>query len=77
MNIKSIGEVSVIRLKHKGTELNMECIIPAVYGDFPKPQPSNIALIEFTDTTEIETMIRMLERFKEDAIAAMGRWYPI
>ena len=74
MNIKGYGEVSAIRLKHNGCEMNMEHIMPIVYKENATVNPSTIAFLEFKDTMEIEMMIYMLNEFKQVCIRGMGKW---
>ena len=74
MKIKSNGEVSAIRLTHKALSMNWQNILPKVEMYGVKFEHTNIAFIEFDDTGEIELMIRMLERFKGDCEAGIGRW---
>lgn len=66
MNIKGHGEVSAIRLTHKGCQLNFENILPSVYMDNMVFEPSTIAFFEFKDTLEVDMMIAMLTKFKEE-----------
>ncbi len=74
MNIKGHGKVSVIRLTHKGCEMNLEHILPTVYMESVKVEPSTIAFWEFKDTMEIDAMIYMLKEFKKMCECEMGRW---
>ena len=75
MNIKGNGKVSAIRMKHKGSNLNFENIIPVMYGETVTIEPSTIAFLEFDDTLEIDVMISMLNRFKEECVyKGFGIW---
>ena len=75
MKINAYGNVSTIRFTHKGNQMNLECIQPCKFGDWVDVrEPGSIAFFEFTDTVEIEYLIRMLQRFKQESENAMGRW---
>ena len=74
MNINSYGEVSAIRFKHKGFEMNMEHILPVVYAKGEPVNPVTIAFFEFNDMREIEMMIYMLEKLKERCNGEIGSW---
>ena len=75
MNIRGYGEVSAIRLKHKGCEMNMQCVLPVEYKEIAEVEPTAIAFLDFKDVSEIETMIHMLSAFKKACIDGMGRWH--
>ena len=74
MNIKGYGEVSTIRLIHKGCEMNFENMLPVVYLESAPITPSTFAFIEFKDISEVEMMIHMLKRFRDGCIEGMGKW---
>jgi hypothetical protein len=74
MNINSYGEVAAIRFKHKGFEMNMEHILPAVYMEGKPVKPGTIAFFEYDDMREVEIMIRMLEEFKRRCDGKIGSW---
>lgn len=74
MNVKGYGEVSSIRLKHKGCDMNFQNILAAKYMDAIPIEPSTIAFIEFKDIYEVEMMINMLKKFREGCIDGMGEW---
>ncbi|MBQ7863808.1 MAG: hypothetical protein IJ353_04985 [Lachnospiraceae bacterium] len=76
MKIKASGEISVMRFKHKGCEMNLHCIIPPrVSGkedDFL--EPSSMSTFEFRDTCEIDVMIEALSRFRKECIDNIREW---
>ena len=75
MKIIGNGKVSAIRLTHKGSNLNFEKIIPEMYMESFQIDTSIIAFLEFDDTLEIDAMIAMLNRFKDECIhKGFGRW---
>lgn len=66
MKVISNGNCDVIRFTHMGIHFNSEYKLVSANDEFEdldirKP---NICRIEFTDTAEIEILIRMLETFK-------------
>ena len=66
MYIKGCGELSAIRLTHKGHQLNFENILPAVHMGCVDIEPTTIAIFEFKDTLEIDMLIAMLNKFKKE-----------
>lgn len=74
MNVKGHGEVSSIRLKHRGCDMNFQNILEAKYMDAIPIEPSTIASIEFKDIYEVEMMINMLKKFREGCLDGMGKW---
>lgn len=74
MKINGHGEVSAMRFTHKGCNMKFEHILPAVYMGNVEAEPSTIAFLEFKDIGEIDTMIYMLNKFKQACVDGMGRW---
>lgn len=74
MKIKAKGEVKEIRLSHKGYNMQMANIMPAVYEEVPDIEQTSTACFEFKDLLEVDMMISMLQRFKEECVYAAGRW---
>lgn len=74
MKINGHGDVTTIRLRHKGTEMNMQHILPEVYKESMLNEPTDITFVEFKDINEIENMICMLERFKKECEQNIGIW---
>lgn len=75
MKINGYGEVASIRFKHIGCEQNFELILPIVYQEGVSVQPSTIAFLEFKDTFEIDSMIHLLTKFRDECKNGMGRWH--
>lgn len=74
MNIIGTGKkMDGIRFKHKGMEENFQCMTPGRFEE-EKLKPSNIGIIEFEDTEEIEALINILEYFKEGCEIKIGKW---
>ena len=74
MKIKAHGEATEIRLSHKGYDMHMNIITPAVYEESGEIEPTCKACFEFRDLLEVEAMISMLHRFKEECKYAAGHW---
>ena len=74
MKVRGYGEVSAIRFEHSGCDMKFEHIFPAVYMGNINVEPSTMAFMEFKDTSEIDSMIYMLNEFKKACMAGIGRW---
>lgn len=68
--------VTQLRFHHHGAELNFECILnPKPYEPVADLSQGNRAIIEFSDLYEVDSLIEMLKKFKQEAtLGYMGEW---
>lgn len=68
--------VTQLRFHHHGAELNFECMLnPNPYKPVTDLSQGNRVTIEFSDLHEVDSLIEMLKRFKQEAILGyMGEW---
>lgn len=67
-------DVSAIRLHYKGTDLKFQHITTKGYMGGKETMISEIPLIEFDDTREVEIAITMLNEFLAMCKASLGNW---
>lgn len=75
MKIKGSGQtLNTIQFSHKGVDLHFQATLePSFVRNYSERQESSI--IEFSDLTEISTMIEMLKRFENEIrFAHLGQW---
>lgn len=67
-------DVSAIRLHYKGTDLKFQHIAVKGYVREEETRISEIPLIEFDDTREVEIAIAMLNEFLSRCKSSLGNW---
>lgn len=67
-------DVSAIRLHYKGTDLKFQHIAVKGYMGEEETRITEVPLIEFDDTREIEIAITMLHEFLSMSKASLGNW---
>lgn len=73
----SENKVSIIRFRHKGSDMAFECYTePNSYSPVEDFHNFGRAEISFNDLTEVSMMIEMLERFKRECSGRFGTWRP-
>ena len=77
MKIDNKDNVTVLRLRHKGYDAKWMCHVKpvAAFGVYQDLQPSEVACIEFADMKEVDTLIDILTRFRNDTESnVIGIW---
>lgn len=68
-------KVNVITLKHNGNNITFRCCAePFPNASGTDMEDDERAEIAFDDLREVDSLISMLERFKEENCAHMGEW---
>ena len=67
-------DVSAIRFHYRGTDFKFEHITTKGYAREQETRMTEIPLIEFDDTREIEIAIAMLHEFLSRCKASLGDW---
>lgn len=77
MKIENKDNVAVLRIRHEGYDAKWMCHVRPVevFGVYQDLKPSEVACIEFADMKEVDTLIDILTRFKNDAESSVvGIW---
>ena len=75
MKIGNCENVTLLRLTHKGLNLNFKGKKPMDYRTLMEDvKPSEFVHIVFDDSMEINWMIAMLRKFKQECEDDVGRW---
>ncbi len=71
-NHAHLGEIE-FRLYSTDLKLNYHMLAPTIFPP-PEVDRSHKAVITFDDSREVDLLIHMLERFKEENIKRLGYW---
>ena len=72
MKIENKKNVNEILLTHKGKNIKYDCLIKTLpYLDLAENESVNIV---FDDLMEVEALINVLERFKQEVQGYIGVW---
>lgn len=75
MKINDKENINEIILRHKGKDVKFECFIkPFPYAERLDLEKRNSAEIVFDDLTEVDALIDMLKRFKQELQEYIGVW---
>lgn len=75
MKINNKENINKIILRHKGKDVKFECFIkPFPYAERLDLEKRNRAEIVFDDLTEVDALIDMLKRFKQESQEYIGVW---
>lgn len=75
MKINNKENINKIILRHKGKDVKFECFIkPFPYAERLDLEKRNRAEIVFDDLIEVDTLIDMLKRFKQESQEYIGVW---
>lgn len=75
MRIGDKENVNEITLRHKGRDIKFECFIkPFPYAERLDLEKRNRAEIVFDDLIEVDALIDMLKRFKQESQEYIGVW---
>lgn len=75
MKINNKENINKIILRHKGKDVKFECFIkPFPYAERLDLEKRNSAEIVFDDLIEVDTLIDMLKRFKQESQEYIGVW---
>ena len=68
MRIGNVYDVNMLTLKHKGKDLKFGCYLSQ------HPQDDKKVVIEFTDLSEVDALISMLDKFRRESVEYIGIW---
>lgn len=75
MKINNKENINKIILRHKGKDVKFECLIkPFPYAERLDLEKRNRAEIVFDDLIEVDALIDMLKRFKQESQEYIGVW---
>lgn len=75
MKINNKENINKIILRHKGKDVKFECFIkPFPYAERLDLEKRNSAEIVFDDLIEVDALINMLKRFKQELQKYIGVW---
>lgn len=75
MKINDKENINEIILRHKGKDVKFECFIkPFPYVERLDLKEKDSIEIVFDDLTEVDALIDMLERFKQESQEYIGVW---
>ena len=75
MKINNKENINKIILRHKRKDVKFECFIkPFPYAERLDLEKRNSAEIVFDDLIEVDALINMLERFKQESQKYIGVW---
>lgn len=75
LRIGNKENVNEITLRHKGRDIKFECFIkPFPYAERLDLEKRNGAEIVFNDLTEVDALIDILKRFKQESQEYIGIW---
>lgn len=75
MKINNKENINKIILRHKGKDVKFECFIkPFPYAERLDLEKRNSAEIIFDDLIEVDALIDMLKRFKQESQEYIGVW---
>lgn len=75
MKINDKENINEIILRHKGKDVKFECFIkPFPYVERLDLKEKDSVEIVFDDLTEVDALIDMLERFKQESQEYIGVW---
>ena len=75
MKINNKENINKIILRHKGKDVKFECFIkPFPYAERLDLEKRNRAEIVFDDLIEVDALIDMLKRFKQESQEYIGVW---
>lgn len=75
MKINDKENINKIILRHKGKDVKFECFIkPFHYAKRLDLEKGNSAEIVFDDLIEVDALIDMLKRFKQESQEYIGVW---
>ena len=75
MKINNKENINKIILRHKGKDVKFECFINSFpYAERLDLEKRNSAEIVFDDLIEVDALIDMLKRFKQESQEYIGVW---
>jgi hypothetical protein len=75
LKINNKENINKIILRHKGKDVKFECFIkPFPYAERLDLEKRNRAEIVFDDLIEVDALIDMLKRFKQESQEYIGVW---
>ena len=75
MKINDKENINEITLCHKGKDIRFKCFVkPFSYAERLDLEKRNGAEIVFDDLTEVDALIDMLKRFKQESQEYIGIW---
>ena len=75
MKINDRENINEIILRHKGKDVKFECFIkPFPYAEILDLKEKEPVEIVFDDLTEVDALIDMLKRFKQESQEYIGVW---
>lgn len=75
MKINNKENINKIILRHKGKDVKFECFIKSFpYAERLDLEKRNSAEIVFDDLIEVDALIDMLKRFKQESQKYIGVW---
>lgn len=75
MKIGDKENVNEITLRHKGKDIKFKCFVkPFPYAERLDLEKRNVDEIVFDDLTEVDALIDMLKRFKQESQEYIGIW---
>ena len=75
MKINDKENINEITLRHKGKNIKFECFVkPFPYAERLDLEKRNSAEIVFNDLIEVDALIDMLKRFKQESQEYIGVW---
>lgn len=75
--MKIIGEnkdVNIILLQHEGNNFRFKCCTDTSFNQGRNLAEENVAIIEFTDLMEVNSLIEILEIFQKECSKSIGEW---
>lgn len=75
MKINDKENINEITLRHKGKDIKFKCFVkPFPHAERLDLEKRNGAEIVFDDLTEVDALIDMLKRFKQESQEYIGIW---
>ena len=75
MYIYGNGEIDKFTFSHKSKDVKFQCVKqPLPYALVQNLEECKGVQIDFVDLKEIDDLINMLERFREECILQFGEW---
>jgi len=74
VTVKEVGEeCTKLTMRLKSTDMQFVCVLPKIFSG-KELKPSNECRIEFADSFEVDSFIKMLEELKKQSYDRLGHW---
>ena len=75
--MRIIGEnkdSNIIIFRHNGNNFRFKCCTNPSFNEGRNLAEENVAIIEFSDLMEVDSLIGILKRFKKESCEYIGEW---